>query len=273
MIVNSLPQKFFNLLLTRWTVLLNLLLAVLLCWQLAQWTWIFLAPVPPRPVAVTSTQSTEQMLASVRAAHLFGVNAEKSNAPQALAVTPLNLKLSGVFAATGRLPAVAIIKVENKGDLPFMTGDEILPEVKLEQVWPDHAVISRGGVMENLPLEQKGQALILQKAPARLNVRREGSSKFVVSKNELQKILSDPGQLANLGRITPVPGQGMRVDEARAGSLMSQVGLKGGDMIRSINGKPAWQATDLLQNYRQGGQIRLEGTRNGQPFEYNYSVR
>lgn len=270
---NNLPHNIFALLRTRWTGLLNLMLATLLCWQLAHWTWLFLAPSPPQPVVAAPIPNPEQMLETLRSAHLFGVAIENGNAAQAPSVTPLNLKLSGVFAAAGKLPAVAIINVENKGDLPFMTGDRILPDVTLEQVSPDHVVLSRGGVMEKLLLEQKGQPLKPQKTATQLNVRQEGQGKFGVSRNELNQVLSDPGQLASAARVTPVPGQGVRVEEAGSGSLMSQLGLQGGDMIRQVNGKPVGQSADLLQSYREGGQIKLEGTRNGQPFEYNYTVR
>lgn len=268
------PQIFSTFLQTRWVALLNLALVTLLCWQLAHWTWLFLAPAPAKPVATASaTPDPARMLDTIHAAHLFGTASHAASPAATQATTSLNLKLSGVFAATGKLPAVAIINVENKGDLPFMNGDTILPGVTLEQVRPDHAVLSRGGVMEKLLLEQKGQPLTLQKTATQLNVRQDGKGKFGVSKSELQKVLSDPGQLANAGRVMTVPGQGMRVEEAGAGSLMSQLGLQGGDLIRLVNGKPVGQSADLLQSYREGGQIKLEGTRNGQPFEYNYTVR
>lgn len=270
---NSLAQKISALLRARWTGLLNLALAALLCWQLAHWTWLFLAPTVPRPVAAASAPDPGQLLETLRSAHLFGNAAESGKLPQAHPLTPLNLRLSGVFAATGKLSAVAIINVENKGDLPFMNGDRILPDVTLEQVRPDHAVLSRGGVMEKLPLEQKGPPLKLQHAATQLNVRQEGEGRFGISQSDLRKMLSDPRQLAGAGHVKPVPGQGVRVEEAGAGSLIRQLGLQGGDLIRQINGKPVGQAADLLRSYREGGQIRLEGTRDGRPFEYNYTVR
>lgn len=269
---NALSHKVSIFLSARWTGLLNLGLVTLLCWQLAHWTWLFLAPAPAKPLATSSTTpDPARMLDTIHAAHLFGTASNVASPAATQTTTSLNLKLSGVFAATGKLPAVAIINVENKGDLPFMNGDSILPGVTLEQVRPDHVLLSRGGVMEKLPLEQKGQLLDPQKTATHLNVSQEGKGKFSVSSGELNQVLSDPGQLANAGHVKPVPGQGVRIEEA--GSLMSQLGLQGGDTIRQINGKPVGQAADLLQSYRTGGQIKLEGTRDGQPFEYNYTVR
>lgn len=248
-------------------------LAILLCWQLAHWTWVFLEPAPRQPVPADSAANSGRMLEAIRAANLFG-SARSSPLPSvAQALTPLDLKLSGVFAAHGKQPALAIINVEHKGDLPFWVGDTVLPDVTLEEVSPDHVVLRRGGVMEKLLLDQKGQALAAPNAKLQLNVLQEGSGRFGLYRSELDKVLSDPSQLANAGRVKAIPGEGMRLEEAGEGSLMSKLGLQSGDIIRQVNGKPVEQPVDLLQSYRTSGQINVEGTRNGQPFEYNYNVR
>lgn len=269
----ALEHKKFVIPLASWTGLLNLILVVLLCWQLAQWTWLFIAPNTPQAVAEKPVPNPEQMLEALRSAHLFGIAADNGNFAGASSVTPLNLKLSGVFAATGKLPAVAIINVENKGDLPFTNGDTILPGVTLEQVNPDHIILRRSGVTEKLLLEQKGPPLEVKTNAQKLNVHREGEGKYSVSRSEFQQLLSDPGQLEGIGHIKPVPGQGVRIEKVEPGSLISQLGLRGGDMVRRINGQAVGQPMDLLRSYAQGGQLKLEGTHNGKTFEYNYTVR
>lgn len=271
---NRLPHKFFIFLRTRWITLLNLVLTALLCWQLAHWTWLFLAPSPARPApAASGTPGLAQLLETIRAAQLFGGASQAAPTDATQATTALNLRLSGVFATTGRLPAVAIIKVESKGDLPFGNGDAILPGVTLEQVRPDHVVLNRGGVREKLLLEQKGAPLAPQGKPTPLNVRQEGKGRFGVSRSELNQALSDPAQLAGAGRVRTVAGQGVRIEGADAGSLLQRLGLQGGDIIRQVNNKPVTKVADLLGEYQASSNIRVEGTRNGQPFEYNYIVR
>lgn len=274
---NAFPQKISTLARSGWPGALNLVLVALLCWQLAQWTWIFASRPPVQAVSPPATKNSEQLLESVRSAHLFGKAADGAPSPQTQSVTPLNLKLSGVFAAKGKLPAVAIIKVENQGDLPFMIGDTVLPDVTLEQVNPDHVVLRRGGVMERLNLEQKNLPQDAIRAQSKITVRREGPGKFGIAKSELDKVLSDPGQLANAGLIKAAPGRGISIEKVNPGKLMNKLGLQEGDVIRSVNGKPVQQVADLLQGYReqlnQGGEIKVKGTRNGQPFEYNYFIR
>ncbi len=211
------------------------------------------------------------MLETVRAAHLFGIS-NGSIPSDAQSLTPLNLKLSGVFAPSGKSPALAIINADQKGDLPFLRGDAVLPGVTLEQVNPDHVVLRRNGKMEKLLLDRKDPAPGNKNATLQMNVRQTGNGKFDISRNEMDKVLSDPAQLAQAGRLKSIPKQGVRIEEAAPGSLMSKLGLQDGDIIRQVNGKSVEQSAELLRDYRHEGHVKVEGTRNGQAFEYNYIV-
>src|SRR5690606_32693617 len=74
--------------------------------------------------------------------------------------TSLNLKLRGVFAALGGLPALAILVVDGQ-DQAVATGKEIQPGVTLDSVAPDHVILVNRGARERLDLEQLGQPLTL----------------------------------------------------------------------------------------------------------------
>lgn len=137
----------------RWTALIYLPLLALLAWQLVYWTQLFLTPPRPQAAATQPSLDTDRLLETVRAAHLFG--AADSSSTDTTSNTSLDLQLHGVFAAHGKLPAMAIIKVENKGDLPFSKGDSVLPGVTLEAIEPDHVILRRSGITERLVLEQK----------------------------------------------------------------------------------------------------------------------
>lgn len=273
---NALLHKISNFPPARWIGLINLALVAVLCWQAAQWTWLFLAPKGAQAPVAAPGVPAERALEAVRSARLFGDADPAAGTPDTDAVTSLRLRLSGVFAAHGKLPAVAIIKVENQGDLPFKVDDKVLPGVVLQRVESDHVLLRRGGVTERLNLEQKTLPQGESKAPARLGVRPEGPGKFGIVKSELDKMLSDPEELARAGRIKNVPDIGVRIEEAEPGGLVQRLGLKKGDVVRRINNRSIEQASDLLLGYRDqlsmGGTITVHGTRNGQPFEYNYNL-
>lgn len=255
---------------------LNLALVVVLCWQLAQWTWVFLAPRQQQATAPRVHPNADQLLAAVRSAHLFGASTQ-SVAVQGETATPLDLKLTGVFAANGKLPPAAIIKVEGQKELPFSRGDKILPDVVLDQVGPDYVVLRRNGGLERLDLESKSARPGSAQVATQFNVRREGEGRFALKAAELAKLLSDPAQLASVGKFSSLPGGGIRVEDTGPGNLMGKLGLQRGDVVRSVNGSPVSQLADLLRGYHEqlerGSTISVQGTRNGQAFEYNYALK
>lgn len=137
------------------THVLNLVLIVLLAWQLAHWTWLFLAPrLPLAAPAVRAELNSEVLLETIRAARLFSGGASE-NLSASAATTPLNIKLKGVFAASGKRPAMAIIDTGEKSNSAFSIGDTVLPDVVLEEVHAHHVILKRGGMRERLALEQK----------------------------------------------------------------------------------------------------------------------
>lgn len=135
--------------------MLAIALAVALCWLLARWTWVFLAPAVP--LASVAKPAVTDSIDPIIGARLFGGAGRDMPAGQAQAATSLNLKLRGVFAAGGPAGATAVINAGARDDA-FRVGDAVLPGVLLEAVFPDHVLLRRQGALERLNLEEKGQA-------------------------------------------------------------------------------------------------------------------
>lgn len=287
-------------LLKYWPRLLALVLLVLLCWQLAHWTWRLATPEPPPAMPALPAPAPESAVAAsqVAAAHLFGQAAQApAPAVQTVVPTTLNVKLKGVFAARGRLPAYAILNPDNKGDLPVRVGSEVTPGVILDSVHPGFVLLRRGANLERVELGEKPAAPVgglpgappAGAAPAvppagapptgaafNLGVTPTGQNRFSFSRNELNLALQDPRQLGNLGQIEVTPGGGVTVREVPPGSLAERLGLRRGDVIRQVNGIPVGSQEDLAklyQQFSQVGQIALEGTRAGRPLKLNYTVQ
>jgi len=120
-------------------------LVLVLAWQLAYWTWIFLAP-PSTPSTAPSREGAVDLAAAAR---LFGGTA--ASAPGT--ASPSGLRLKGVVAPTPGVAASAIFSTGSGRDLSIFVGNEIQPGVKLSEVYPDHVIVSRGGVAERVDLE------------------------------------------------------------------------------------------------------------------------
>ena len=272
----SMLRQFFH---ARWASLLSGGLIVLLCWLLAQWTWLVFAPkvksAPGEATPLSAPAAADMVLAS----HLFGRASAESSAPESQPVTFFNMKLHGVFAAIGSLPAFAILSVDGKPDQPVKVGTEIAAGVVLSAVYPDRVEVRRNGVVERINLETRaaGPSGVAKDVDFRLNVQSRAPGNYSFSRNELNQALQDPKQLANLGKFVARPGgNGMLVEDVPRGSLAEKLGLQQNDVVVQLNGQPVASNEDIGRFYKQlnqTGQVRLAILRGGKTLTLNYSIQ
>ena len=247
-------------------------LVLVLAYQLAYWTWEFLAP--PTTASAPARRDDVDLAAIAR---LFGA------APPAgtTAATSLgNLRLKGVIAPTPGVTASAIFSTGSGRDIGVAIDGELQPGVTLVEVHPDHVVILRGGVRERIDLEQRRSVASVKTGDRqrgfRLNVARSGANNFTISRGELDNALKDPSQLQHLGQIGMVPGGGVRLEQAPSGSLAQKLGLQPGDVIKRINGQPVASTGDLARLYSQFNTvsvIQAEVQRGASTVQLSYAIR
>jgi general secretion pathway protein C len=116
---------------------------------LAYWTWLALAP------AVSAARDVSASLPGTAEAEgsLFGEPARAAAASSANAA-----RLVGVAAASGGRPGYALLQFDGRPAVSVREGREAAPGVLLSEVLPDHVVLSRGGVREELALPKKNDA-------------------------------------------------------------------------------------------------------------------
>jgi general secretion pathway protein C len=249
-------------------------LVIVLAWQLAHWTWVFISP---RSSAAAPALRGGADLAT--AAKLFGgsdVVAETRATPSGS-----GLRLKGVVAPSPGTTASAVFNAGGK-DIAVMLDGEVQPGVRLVAVRADHVLVSRGGVRERIDLDiriaaiPKGPGAMGGPPQFRLNVGRSGSNGFTFSRKDLENALKDPGQLNYLGKIGSPSGGGVRVDEAPAGSLASKLGLQSGDVIKKVNGQSVASAGDLArlhQTFSTTSLIQAEIQRGSAMVQLNYTIQ
>ena len=246
-----------------------------LCWVLAVWTWIVIAPR-----LVTSVRSAHPAadLAAARdvilRSRIFGSGAP-ANEAHASAPPSLSLKLVGITASASRGAASRAVLNVGKGNELFYEGKEIAPGIVLNRILKDHVLIRRQGVIERLEFPQ---APASPAGPARgfnLNVQQQGSGHYSFSGGTLTQSLKDPLQLAQLGAFTVTPGIGVIVNQASPGSLAQKLSLQAGDVIRTVNGEVVntpEELARLYQKFTSSGQVKLEGTRAGAPLALTLTI-
>src|SRR3954462_13184679 len=118
-------------------------LTLVLAFQLAHWTWVFIAP--PEIARTPDGDAGVDMAAIAR---LFG-----AAAPSSSTASTSGLRLKGVVAPDGGPIASAIFSTGSARDIAVFVDREISPGVKLLEVKPDHVIVSRNGVRERIELE------------------------------------------------------------------------------------------------------------------------
>jgi general secretion pathway protein C len=245
-------------------------LVLALAWQLAYWTWVFVAP--PRVEAPSAQPAAVIDLTEI--ARLFGASAPAGGASG-------DLVLKGVVAPTPGIAASAIFAPRAGRDISVFIGDEVRPGVKLVEVDPDHVLVERGGVRERIDLAAARSTAPARTAGAqtrgfRLNVAREGANRFSLSRHELDEALRDPAQLQYLGQIVMPPGGGVRMEAAPAGSLAAKLGLQPGDVIKKVNGQEVASTGDLARLYQQfatTSMIQAEVQRGSTLLQLSYQIQ
>ena len=254
--------------------LMTVVLVLVLAYQLAHWTWVFLAP--PAVSSAPAQQSGDVDLAAV--ARLFGASPPAGSAPVA---STGGLRLKGVIAPTPGVTASAIFSTGSGRDIGVPIQGEVQPGVRLAEVHPGHVVLSRAGVEERIELEQPRSAAASKSPTGRqqgfkINVARAGANNYSISKGELDAALRDPGQLHHLGQIGATAGGGARLEQAPPGSLAQKLGLQAGDVIRKVNGQAIASPGDLARLYTQFNSLNLvqaEVQRGGATVHLSYTLQ
>jgi type II secretory pathway component PulC len=262
---------------SRFGTLVIAALVLVLSWQLAHWTWVYLAPAPQAPAAPPHESSVDLAVA----ARLFGGTVGSSATPAAS--TAGGLRLKGVVAPTPGTAASAIFSTGAGRDLAVYIDSEVQPGVKLVEVHPDSVVISRAGVRERIALEKPLAAAPSARGPRgappagfRLKVAQSGSNSFTLSRKDLDDALKDPNQLNYLGRIGVAPQGGVVLEAAPAGSLAQKLGFLPGDVIRKVNGQNVASPGDLARLYTQFATLSLvqaEVRRAGSTVQLSYAIQ
>ncbi len=253
------------------------LLVVLLAWQLVQLAWAVLgARTATAPVATVTTGAPPARAVDVAAianAHLFGQASAPSNAdPNAVAASQMPLVLVGTIANTDPALGYAIIGENPAAAKVYGVGKTITGGTKLHSVYPDRAILDRGGKLEALLLPRKFQGGgVSASAPAGAN-----PADPMLGDRLRQLAATNPSAITDIMRPQPVfaNGQqrGYRVYPGRSRAVFNRLGLLPGDLVTAINGTPLddpSRGMDILQTLNSAPMATVTIERNGTTVQVN----
>ena len=248
---------------------------------LAHWTWGALSPPARSAVAlVTRTQSTQPPLRVLLKSHLFGQSAVTTQA--LIPVSHLALTLSGLVAGD---PGVALIAGADGNVHPYLVGARVAPGVVLTAVTPDRAILRQNGRLESLLLyartfttAQASMGPAVAVGPVRVTVAPQplGSTPAVtvrvkpsvvsafagVSNTTLQSWLVPGPEGGVLVKGTPVPA-------------FASLGLRQGDVIEEVNGRPVNSLGAAVSAYIAGVKnngVTVDVVRGGHMKIFRYTM-
>jgi len=242
----------------------ELLLIALIAVQAARLIWMLAAPLGP----VGAWRASTGLAAPGDGTVLTGFDPffRLSAGAGPAVVTSLNLKLYGVREdrATGR--GSAIIALPDGRQMSFAVGEEIMPGVALTQVAFDNVTISRGGVLEQIFLDQSTPAEAVAGAPA-------------PAAPQVQMAPAPPSAPAAASAPPPGAGQALNLQPRIAGGRVNGIivgpggdggqafraaGFVAGDVIVAVGGQ---RVTSLEQARaaigRSGGEVNVMVDRGG----------
>jgi type II secretory pathway component PulC len=194
-----------------------------------------------------------------------------------------NIGVRGVYASRDGRSGFAVLVVDGN-PISAVTGQEFLPGLVLQRVYPDSVDILRGGQLETARMAAvpgsasgtSGAAVSSDTSSAlKMTVQQLGPRQYGISRAALLDTLKRADQLALLGRYGSHPRGGARLDRSPAGGLPEKLGLKVGDVVTGINGKPLSGPSDVARLYQlltKSERVSVDVLRAGEKMNYSLQV-
>jgi general secretion pathway protein C len=254
-------------------------LVVLLVWQLVQLAYRLLGldtgqSAAPAVATVPATAQPRIDIAAIVNAHLFGQGgAPGATDPNSVSATNMPLVLVGTIANSDPERGYAIIGESATTAKVYAVGKTITGGTKLHAVYPDRAILDRGGRLEALMLPKQfqggGLSGPLPQAPG-------GQPDMMLGDRLRQLAASNPAAITDILRPQPVfaNGQqrGYRVYPGRNRMQFNKLGLLPGDLVTAINGTPLddpGRGMEVLSTMNSAANVTVSVERNGETVQVN----
>jgi general secretion pathway protein C len=272
--------------------IINVLLIILLAWQLAQLSWLLVPETQPdalpvmavvAPASQPEARVDERQIASW---HLFGVVQEdkpvEKSRPVDAPETRLKLTLHGVFASDEAQNARAIVGDPRGKEESYAVGDPLPGGANLSEIYPDRIILERGGRFETLRLPKELSSATLSgddRRPQRSSGPGALIGRAAAFDRYRHEIKKNPASLLNYVRAIPARQGGKFVgftlQPGRESGALQELGLQPGDIVTMINGvnldSPA-MGMKAMQALGEGDSVNVTLLRGGQPISLSLAL-
>jgi general secretion pathway protein C len=213
----------------------------------------------------------------IKSRNVFGPLEEEVRPPPPPAPPPprrTQLELIGTYISPRNSYAI-IENKQTRAQEVFNLKQDVFSEGTLTKILSDRVELNRNGEAVVLLLEESTAS-----PSGSSYLSAAADEQFVVDENELNSALENLPLLLTQARAVPFfqdgRAVGLRLFAIRTGSLYEKVGLRNGDILKSINGNSLAdlsQALQLFERLKTERSISLKLERNREERTFQYQIR
>ncbi|MCM2264522.1 MAG: hypothetical protein NDI73_04950 [Desulfuromonadales bacterium] len=198
------------------------------------------------------------------------------------AATRASLELIGTVVAGKRSSVVLRSGQEVK---TYRLGEELPGGGKIEEIVRHQVKISNAGQSVTTLTMHEGNRVSSPGVGPRVaamgggEIQAAGENRWVIPRAMAESVRGNLGEQLRMAQMQPriVDGRtdGFVINKINAGTLLSQMGLKRGDVLKRVNSMTIdspEKALQVLQQLREARQLNVDLERDGKPLSFAYAI-
>jgi len=168
----------------------------------------------------------------------------------------------------------------------YRVGDEVVPEVRVVEIWPLRVILDERGnrtYLDYNPEEDTSTVQLASAVPPRAPSRAQPAAvprSIEVSREEMTDRVDELLELRETATVEPYEENGrpvgLQVSNLGDSELAKEIGIQDGDVIETINGvriTDETSALDTLSKFTDSSMIRVGMRRDGRRMYMTYRIR
>jgi len=216
--------------------------------------------------------------------NIFGIQKQKTGVlskpeeNEPIKPTTLNLALLGTVAGDPRNAIAVIQDLTKKQDEKYYKIGDTVQGAVIKDISRGRVVLRLGGKDEILMMKESAASEKTGKSPPGSFSPKETNRE--IRRSDLEESLKNIQKLISQVRIRPHfrggRPDGLSISRIRRGSILDKMGLKNGDIVQEVNGRPLTGADDFIafyENMKSESRISLGVERRGRQRTINFTIR
>jgi general secretion pathway protein C len=193
--------------------------------------------------------------------------------------TKLQLKLWGTVTGNTQQSYAVIEDTQKREQNLYRVGDSV-QDATVKAILRAKVVLTVNGqdevlAMEDIQQGSRSAPLASRSRPSSVSRRPIRAQRVSLRRNMIDQAIQDVGKLATEIRIQPSEN-GLSLSNIKPNSIFRRMGLRNGDVLKSVDGQAIRSVDDALklyENLKNSDSVSVELQRRGRERTINYNIR